>query len=369
MKSFVCLAAVAAALTACNPEGLSGPAAPDAPTQRNVRGAGAVTVLSRNLYVGTDVDGVILALATPDPFDDFPALLGAIQILQQTDFPTRARAFAEEIARDRPHVVGLQEVSDLGIDLRALGLPINIQLDFLPILLAELGARGLNYQAAAVVQNFTAAPLPGISLTDSDVMLVDADRVVVTPGSIRGTTFALNLGPVAPGVTLARGWVALEGTVDGWTHTFISTHLESGGQPGLDLLRAGQIQEIVAATNAASRVILMGDLNDQPGSPMYQALVGAGFADAWATLRPGGAGNTCCHAADLSNPVADMTQRIDYVFTRGEGHPIAGLEGRIDLIGLGPQDRLGKPGPLWASDHAGIVARVLSPVAKGASTF
>jgi hypothetical protein len=48
--------------------------------------------------------------------------------LQETDFPARASAVADEIARFRPHAVGLQEVSTvdltlppLGVDLRAAG--------------------------------------------------------------------------------------------------------------------------------------------------------------------------------------------------------------------------------------------------------
>jgi hypothetical protein len=68
-------------------------------------GAGDVTVMTQNLYVGADVDAVITALATPDPDDDIPALLAAVATIKRTDFPARARAIAREIKRERPEVV------------------------------------------------------------------------------------------------------------------------------------------------------------------------------------------------------------------------------------------------------------------------
>ncbi len=48
-------------------------------------GALRVTVMTRNLYVGADVDAVIAALANTDPSDDLPALFTAIQTIQRTD--------------------------------------------------------------------------------------------------------------------------------------------------------------------------------------------------------------------------------------------------------------------------------------------
>ena len=181
--------------------------------QRVSADASAITVMTQNLYVGADVDAVIGALASPDPNDDVPALLFAINTLGETDFPARADAVADAIARARPHVVGLQEVSVIDIDLTGLGLPIVVHLDFLAILQAKLAERGLHYVLAAQVQNITAVPLPGISLVDHDAMLVDADRVTIV--SANGQNFAVNVGVVAPGVELKRGWVTARTTIDG----------------------------------------------------------------------------------------------------------------------------------------------------------
>jgi hypothetical protein len=88
-------------------------------------------------------------------------------------------------------------------------------------------------------------------------------------------------------------------------------------------------------------------------------LTSAGFTDTWAALREGETGNTCCHVADLSDPVAGFSQRIDYVFTRGLTRPADALSGGIERFGAVPTDRLAGPAYLiWPSDHAGLFAEL-----------
>lgn len=350
------------AALACADTNQLAPSAPDAPRDAAGSSSRRVAVVSRNLYVGADVDAVIAALASPDQADDLPALTTAIETLQKTDFPSRARAIAGEIAGARPHAVGLQEVSQIDIDLSPLQIPISLNLDFLPILQQALADRGLHYVVGASVKNIEAAPLPGVSLVDFDVILVDADRVHMTGSGSH--TYATNIGEVAPGVVLKRGWVTVNGTVDGRDYVFASTHLESGIAPGLDLLRAAQATELAAALASETPTLLMGDLNDQPGSPMYQVLAGAGFTDVWTALRPGTSGYTCCHAADLSDRVARFTQRIDYILARGVGFSAGTTLGSITRLGAEPSDRLDGPvSSIWPSDHAGLAAELLLPAA------
>ncbi len=351
-----------AALAACGSDPVSGPlAARDAGVRADVLAAqgGRVTVMSQNLYVGADVDLVILALASPDPNDDFLTLLGAIATLGNTAFPVRAEAIADEIARRRPHVVGLQEVSEIDIDLTGYGVPVVVHQHFLPILQAALDARGLHYGLAAQVKDLEATPLPGVGLVDHDAMLVDLDRVTVTAAG--GQVFANNVGVVAPGVELKRGWVWADVVIDGAPYRFVSSHPEAdlaGAQ--LSLLRAAQVSELVASVPADRPAIVVGDLNDVPGSLMYDVLAGAGFGDVWGALRPGVVGYTCCHLADLSDALTTFDQRIDYVWARGIGHPAGGLQGRIDRWGEVPADRFAGPAfPIWPSDHAGLVAELL----------
>ncbi len=349
-------------LAACSDDSPMGPSAGSAALPAMAEGASHTGFLSRNMYIGADADAVITALVSPDPNDDLPALLTAIQALQETDYPTRAQAMAAEIAKLRPAVVGLQEVTKLDIDLTGLGIPIVQHLDFLPVLMQDLAQRGLHYQVGAQVVTTTANPLPGVSLTDHNALLIDADQASVV-GTPVEQDFAAVIGTIAPGVSLVDGYVMAQVATTAGVFLVVNTHLASGQQPGLDLLRAAQATELVAATQTALPVVLMGDLNGLPGSPMYQVLTGAGagFTDLWLAMRPGVEGLTCCHADDLSNLLAqsEFDQRIDYVLARYPD-PAAKFQGRITRTGYLPSDRIQGPAfPIWPSDHAGLFADLL----------
>jgi len=329
--------------------------------QAGARGAGLfrVTVLTQNMYPGTNLDLVVAALASPDPTDDAPALALAIQTLQETDISARASLLADEIERKRPHAVALQEVSTFHLAAAIAGQDIN--LDFLPILEAALAARGLHYVAAGVGTNYTLTPIPGISYSQGDALLIDADRVAV--GIAAHHVFTYNIGEIAPGITLRQGWSAADASVEGRRTIFVSTHPEANfGGNSLAQLRAAQVSELVGTLPADVPVVVMGDLNDEPGSPMYQVLLGAGMTDLWRALRPGAAGNTCCHDDNLADHVARLDEHIDYIFARGFGHGAAGVQGKIGLFGDQPSERIAGPlHPLWASDHAGLVATLNRP--------
>jgi len=362
MKQLAPLAAVLLLATACESP-FAGDSAPSMQGQRVAPDASSdITTMTQNLYVGADVDQVIRALSSPDPDDDFPALLLAIETVGKTDFPARAEAIADQIARRRPHAVGLQEVSRINIDLRPLGAPIVVDQDFLALLQAALEARGLHYQVAATSNNINVSLVGGlVSLADHDALLIDADRVTVTEAS--GQNFSINLGEVAPGVSLIRGWVLARTMIDGRAVTFASAHTEAnlaGAPPGLvEQIRAAQVGEMVATLGTSQPIVLIGDLNDTPGSLMYQVLAGNGFTDVWRAMRPGVEGLTCCHVADLSDNFANFDQRIDYVWSRGFERDNGTIQGRIDRFGDVPADQLAGPAyPIWPSDHMGLVAEL-----------
>ena len=349
--------AVLLALAACQDAPITGPSAdggPDPLFGPRSASARAVSIYNQNLYVGADLDAVIAALTNGDPADDLPAVQQAAATLLATDFPSRANAIADEIARTKPHVIGLQEVWTLEVDVP--GVPA-VNQDFLEILTAALADRHLNYVVAASMTG-AQAQLPGARAIDHDVLLADPTRVAIS--SATSQVYAFNVGEIFPGVTLIRGYVAIEGTVDGNRYMFVSTHLESD-LPGTPLsgLRAAQATELVTAIGAAERVVLMGDLNDVPDSPMHQVLTAAGFTDVWDSMRPGrNDGLTCCHSANLSNPFAGFDKRIDYVFSRGIGND-AGVRGSIERFGVLPSDKLTGPQyDLWPSDHGGLTARL-----------
>ena len=82
-----------AALAACADEGVLEPQ-PDASFSVSGRGARHVTVMTRNMYIGADVDAAMAALADSNPGNDLPALRAALETLQRTDFAARVQAMA-----------------------------------------------------------------------------------------------------------------------------------------------------------------------------------------------------------------------------------------------------------------------------------
>lgn len=354
-----------AAFAACADQN---PVAPQSAVSFSASGQGArhITVLSRNMYVGADVDAAMAALANTDPNDDIPALFAALQTLRHTDLAARVQALAGEIAEQRPQVVAVQEAYELFVAqplLEMFGLEGGpIQVDYLQALQGALAARGLNYIVAGRNTTTDATVAGGaIHIVDHDALLVDADRVTLDGAPIENV-FQANIGEVAPGVILRRGYVARQATVDGLPMLLVTSHLESGKAAEIVGLRYYQASELAQVIGAAPRVVLLGDLNDVAGSPMYQVLAGAQLADAWAVMRPGVAGLTCCHAYDLSNPRPVFYERIDYVWTRGFDGPSGRVQGNISMTGALPSARVaGEFGRIWASDHAGLVATFVLP--------
>jgi hypothetical protein len=344
--------------------------APDLRSDNGV--ATAFSVMTRNTYIGADVDAVIAALADGDEGNDAAALGDAVTTLFATDYETRMGAFADEIARARPHVVGLQEISRIYLSQLVTGLSEDVAIDFLPVLLGALSAHGLNYAVGGDQLNINVSLFGGlVGLEDHDVVLYDANRVTWTP--VLSKLFEYNVGELAPGVIVNRGWIWGLAEIDGVAYNVVSTHPESGGEGDLanplTYLRQAQIYEIAVGLGTASPAIVIGDLNDLPGSPMYEVLVGAGFQDVWGTLKPDADGFTAPHLYDLSNPTTQFTKRIDFVFARGIGHPDAGLQGKIYRVGEVPSDRVQGPDYLmWPSDHAGLVAAFSHPPANGLRT-
>ena len=79
-----------------------------------------IRVYQQNVYVGTDVDAVIAAGATSsDPAVLFGALLGALNTFDGTDWNARAGRMADEIRRQGPDVISLNEIST--VSRRGLG--------------------------------------------------------------------------------------------------------------------------------------------------------------------------------------------------------------------------------------------------------
>jgi hypothetical protein len=320
-------------------------------------------LMSRNIYVGADLDAVIAALVSEDPSDDIPALMQAAATLHETDFTVRAEGFAREIDRTRPDVVGIVEVSkiDVDLDLTPYGGPhLVVHENFLPEIMSALKRHHLNYRVAASNLNFAVVPTPGVRLEDYDVTLV-GPGVQVGQG-VLAQNFTLNVGEVAPNVVISYGFTMVPVKVRGRHYAVATTHLQPNIS-GRDLaqLRAAQMLELLSLMPSDVPAVIQGDLNDHDDSPMYQAAAAAGFADVWAVLRPNQPGLTCCHSIQLDNS-QPLYERIDFILARGFEHRWDPVTGFIVRVGLFPWEML--PGPLhpiFVSDHLGLAARLNNP--------
>ena len=319
-----------------------------------------LTVMTYNVYVGAPPDAI---LETTVPAQIPVRVAEFYQAYLASDFPARAAAIAKTVKASNPHVVGLQEISLVRTQTPAdspnpAPNADTVEADFMVVLMAALKDEGLSYKEAGRVETFdlempmlTPEGLVDMRLTDHDVILV---RDGVMAADATSAKYKTELPVADLGVSVPRGYVAVDVTVGGATYHVVNTHLEHF----VPAVRVGQTQELIASLkDQSSPVILMGDFNtNATDGAAYQAIIGAGYQDAWQS--DAGSGLTCCQADDLMNEMSQLDRRIDLIFTKGvqlrEGTAI-----RTMTVGDVAADRT--PGGLWPSDHAGVVAHL--PVA------
>ncbi len=106
-------------------------------------------------------------------------------------------------------------------------------------------------------------------------------------------------------------------------------------------------------TSSPHPVVAMGDFNAEPGDPhtdTYEQLT-AVLDDVWTTAHPADPGPTCCQSRGLDDPVPQLAHRVDLVLTSGHW-PVSHVER------TGTEPFRSGPAPVWASDHAGVTARI-----------
>jgi endonuclease/exonuclease/phosphatase family metal-dependent hydrolase len=320
-------------------------------------------VMTRNIYLGAS----ITPLLTAPSAQLIPGLVAEMWVaVQATDFPSRAVRLAEEIDRQQPHVIGLQEAALYRIQSPGdffVGNPqaaTEVVYDFVEILQAELVARGLDY-TAVVVRTGSDVELP--SLTGDDLRLTDRQAILVRSDievldSAQGT-YAVNLtvpvgGEGGPPVTLSRGWVSVDARVAGRAMRFVCTHLERGSVEPVQLAQGAELLQILGA--AQLPVVVLGDFNsaaDGSRTATYGTLVAGGLVDAWSLARQD-VGYTCC-LPDEPNAPSELNRRIDLVFIQEPGdvaEPTITRAHRATMVGADPEQRTASG--LWPSDHAGV---------------
>jgi endonuclease/exonuclease/phosphatase family metal-dependent hydrolase len=346
--------------------------------------AGAITVLTRNVYVGTSTSGILSATNLADIIEQATE---AYDLLNATNFPERAFSLAREIKMTKPDLIGLQEISLIRLqtptDFSSNPFPNaqTVVYDYLDILMQALASYDLKYKVAGIVKNFDVEvplevdldgydqPIYGdIRLTDYDVVLA---RTEVGIENVVAQNYQVNLPLKDLGTEVFRGYVAVDAKVGCKKVRFVNTHLEAfTGEPELDAIIAeiqyAQAMELVSSlANEETPIILVGDFNSPaPYGDTYQYVLSEGFHDAWTTnlLTWNEDGYTFGHDGDLRNEFVDFYERIDFVFTKNPGENLAS---RTCVIVVGDEYRNRTPSGLWPSDHGGVVAKLKIPRSKG----
>ena len=351
-----------------------------------------LTVMTRNIYLGGNINRPIRAALDRTGRDGVLALGHANyelrEVVDRTDFATRSKLLAEEIAAARPDLVGLQEVAlwrHGPMQLDQIGRPdaTVVDYDFLAILLADLAARGVRYEMVHIQQEsdveapaFTGNPFTGsagsahdVRLTDRDVILVRSNagiRIEGSGGANYSQRVEVQLGDTA--FPFIRGYAWADVAVGPAKIRFVTTHLESRSSQ----LAEAQADELLngPAGNTSLSTVIACDCNSNPASPAarsglpigsgaaYRLITEShGFTDLW-LQQPGraGPGNTAWLSELVNNDTARFNRRIDLVLAKSApSMPI--VASRADVTGdeLNDRDPVSK---LWPSDHAGVVVQL-----------
>jgi endonuclease/exonuclease/phosphatase family metal-dependent hydrolase len=336
-------------------------------------------VASYNLYLGADLSPLFGAA----DFSDLVGRAGQVYAaMEATNFPERAEAIADLIAKERPDVVGLQEVAVWETapgTIQSPTAPFTVTYHFLDLLLDELAERGVPYEEVATNTNFTgtlpialggAPPLHEAStwarFTDRDVIVVRSGlperHLSVDETSVREETFEATLtipsGVLGvPPFEVPRGWSSVDVTMKGFTYTFFNTHFEAFD----GVVRNEQAVELADEVKAAPYPpVVVGDINSRPpcdgfNTEAYETLIDVGLVEAWPEVYPKAqcapASFTSGQADDLLNAESRLTHRIDVVMFDPDAFDAI----RTSVIGEEQRDRT-TPSGLWPSDHAGSVA-------------
>jgi len=320
---------------------------------------GGIRLITQNMDEGTDF---IELVAARTPLEFLAAVTTTYNNILATKPTERAAAMAREFARRRPDLIALQEASILRTG--SGGPATTVRSDLVASLLDALASLGQPYVAVAIYPGFDAqAPSTlgfDVRLTTQDAILVRADlQSELTVSNLQIQEFgvrAAGRSAIGPLVN-PNGWAAIDVTTRGRGFRFVTTHLDAGS-PAVRIAQAGEL--LRTAANTSLPVIIAGDFNIDadssldPSFPGYQAMINAGFTDAWRSRRAPDPGFTCCQAQNVLNPTSLLSQRIDLVLFRG-----AFGVADISLIGNEPADRTSSG--LWPSDHAGVAATLRLP--------
>ena len=337
-----------------------------------------VKVMTRNIFLGADLTPALEASG----FGEFIAANGEIlREVDETNFPLRAQGLAQELKQKKPDLVGLQEVAlwrdgpfNAEAALNQAPVATNVVYDFLDLLLAQTEARGLDYRAAVIKEEFdfeapadydgdpSTGTLGGEKngrLTMRDVILVNEDsKVKAKLKNPQTGTFASLYTPNISGldVPVTRGWTAGDVTVKKGKgkrqvkkkFRFVNTHFEAfDDETQVPSIRAQQAAELLAGPAKAKKAIILGDFNSnvpgvQPGDEQaYQTLLDGGYTER-STSNP----LSCCVSNLFTSPPSEFDHQVDHIMTNQSRKKVKLVNSSVT--------GLEQVNGIYNSDHAGV---------------
>ena len=202
-----------------------------------MQGAGVeITLMTRNLSFGTDLGPIVAATSQ---YEFVTAVAAAFNEAQASDFPGRARAWADEIERARPDLIGLQEAvlwrTQTPADFSPTPNATSVQADLVELLLAELRSRGLKYEVVIAQAGYDieapglfATGLVDVRLTQREVILARKSPGLKLTNAQGGQYAAYVTVPTIIGVPVALpwAWASVDVTRSGRSFRFATTHLD-----------------------------------------------------------------------------------------------------------------------------------------------
>jgi endonuclease/exonuclease/phosphatase (EEP) superfamily protein YafD len=333
-----------------------------------------VKVMTRNLYLGANL---LPALGSSSSAELVEKAGDVWRAVQETNFPARAKVLADEVAKNKPELIGLQEAA---LWRREAGPPdfdesggappdaTEVVYDFLDSLKHEIDRRGIHYRVASKQQeadfetpldfthDSTFNPTYDGRLTIFDVVLARRGLNTKNPqheNFAQGAPVDLPPHQGCPptcgpeDITIKRGWASIDVVKKHRKFRFVDTHLEQFSA-AVRNIQASELNSPTGPLNFGKPVILVGDLNSDPAgaSPdAYNTFTGNGFKDRGAGV------NTCCHDDLLLDDSNLFEERIDHILTK------PGLQ-KLNAVLTGDDPALQTPFGLWPSDHGGVVSKL-----------
>src|SRR3954453_11198060 len=226
-----------------------------------------ITVMSRNLFLGAD----LLPLAVTPAGEKFERAVGKLfDEVRATEPDARMKLVAGEIAKAKPDLVGLQEVTLWRTGPKKDGKPAtDVKVDYLATLMKELKRRKAGYR---VVADQRTLDLEAPSDRDVDVRFTDGNVVLarkgVTVSNAKSSDFKNQLvitGTAIGDVPINRSFNQLDASKGGRKFHFVNAHLEAYSPD----FRLKQAKELVAGPLKSKKLptVLVGDLNSGPKLP------------------------------------------------------------------------------------------------------